>query len=278
VTAREALDHGRAALEARYPEEARLEAEVLLRHVLGLSRSGLYSDFYRTVSEGQFADFWQLVKRRLAGEPVAYITGHREFYGLDFTVTPDVLIPRPETEVLVEEAIRLADGRALVIADTGTGCGNIAVCLARHLPAARVLASDISSAAIEVARQNCERHRVADRVTLLVGDLLEPLPGPVDMIVTNLPYVRTADLPQVNTSGFEPRLALDGGADGLDQFRRLCAAAPKHLNPGGALLLEIGQGQREAVAALLVRHLPDADISFVADLAGIDRVAIATLA
>ncbi len=276
MTAREALDRAKSALETRSGEEARLEAEVLLRHVLGLSRAGLFSDFYRTLTDAQFADFWRLVQRRAAGEPVAYVIGHREFYGLDFIVTPDVLIPRPETELLVEEAIALAGDRALAIADIGTGCGNIAISLAKHLPAARVFATDVSPAAIEVARRNCARH-IGEHVTLLVGDLLAPLPGPVDMIVANLPYVRTADLLQVNTSGFEPRLALDGGAGGLDQIRRLCAAAPRCLLPDGAVLLEIGQGQREPVAALLARHFPDAAISFAADLAGIDRVAVATL-
>jgi len=276
LTLREALDQAQAALAARSIEDARLEAEVLLRHVLDLTRAGLYSDFYRTLTEAQLARFWQLVKRRLAGEPVAYITGHREFYGLDFTVTPDVLIPRPETETLVEQAVRLAGDRALSIADIGTGCGAIAVCLAKHLPTARVFATDISPAALEVARRNCERHHLTDRVILLLGDLLAPLTGPVDMIVANLPYVRTTDLPAVNTSGFEPRLALDGGVDGLNQIRRLCAAAPPYLNPGGALLLEIGLGQREAIAALLTRYLPGAGIAFAADLAGIDRAVIAT--
>ncbi len=276
MTLREALDQAQAALEAHNVEDARLEAEVLLRHVLDLTRAGLYSDFYRTLTGAQLGEFWRFVNRRLAGEPVAYVTGHREFYGLDFAVTPDVLIPRPDTEALVEKAISLAGSRALSIADIGTGCGAIAVCLARHLPAARLFATDVSPAALEVARRNCERHRVTDRVTLLIGDLLEPLPGPVDMVAANLPYVRTADLPLVNTSGFEPRLALDGGVDGLDQIRRLCATAPRYLKPGGALLLEIGLGQREAVAALLVRRLPGAAIAFAADLAGIDRVAIAT--
>jgi release factor glutamine methyltransferase len=280
LTLREVLNQAQTALEARSIEDARLEAEVLLRHVLDLTRTGLYSDFYRTLTEAQLAEFWRLLKRRFAGEPVAYITGHREFYGLDFTVTPDVLIPRPETEVLVEQAISLAGNRALSIADIGTGCGAIAISLAVKLLAARIFATDISPAALEVARRNCERHRVADRVTLVLGDLLEPLPGPVDMIVANLPYVRTAELPLVNTSGFEPRLALDGGVGGLDQIRRLCAAVPRYLNAGGALLLEIGLGQRDTVAAAvataLARYLPAAGVAFAADLAGIDRVAIAT--
>ena len=250
-------------LAAAGSDSARLEARLLWEHA---QKTG--------------ADFEALVARREHREPVAYITGHREFYGLDFAVTPDALIPRPDTEVLVEHAIRLASAWSLasLIADIGTGCGAIAVCLAKRLPAARIFATDISAAALAVARGNCERHRVTDRITLLLGDLLEPLPGPVDIIAANLPYVRTADLPLVNTSGFEPRLALDGGADGLDQILRLCAEAPRYLNPHGALLLEIGLGQREAVAALLARHLHSASIAFAADLAGIDRVAIATLA
>ena len=151
--------------------------------------------------------------------PAAYITGHREFYGLDFAVNSSVLVPRPETELLVEKALELARERSLsTIADIGTGCGAIAVSLAVNLPQTRIYATDISAPALEVALSNCRKHGVTDRVTLLEGDMLAPLPEPVDLIVANLPYVREPEMTGVNTLGFEPPLALNGGPDGLDKI------------------------------------------------------------
>jgi release factor glutamine methyltransferase len=189
-----------------------------------------------------------------------------------------VLIPRPETELLVGKTIeRARQYEAPLIADIGTGCGAIAVSLALNLPRAKIIATDISPGALETVRRNCERHHVHKCVTLVKGDLIEPLAHPVDIVVANLPYVRTADLPEVNTHGWEPRLALDGGKDGLDVIRRLCEQVWPVLKPGGSLLLEIGDGQKEAVVSIL-RHLyPSAQIEVFPDLAGIDRVVCMTL-
>ncbi len=225
------------------------------------------------ISPAQVEGLRQLLERRLRGEPSAYITGHREFYGLDFMVDHRVLIPRPESELLVEKAIRLARSQAISkIADIGTGCGAIAISLAVNLPAATIYATDISSQALEVAGENCRRHGVTDRVILLQGDMLEPLPGPVDLIVANLPYVREADLPAGGPLSFEPKLALNGGTDGLDKIRVLCRQAEEKLRNKGSMLLEIGEGQAEAVMAILHESFPSALIEIERDLAGIERV------
>jgi release factor glutamine methyltransferase len=186
-----------------------------------------------------------------------------------------VLIPRPETELLVEKAIEISQRRA-VVADVGTGSGAIAVSLAVHLPQALVYATDASRGALEVAARNCRRHCVEDRVHLLQGHLLEPLPEPVDLITANLPYVSQAELAQLppDIRLYEPREALDGGPDGLDHIRRLLAQAGEHLKPRGVVLLEIGATQGEAVIALAKRHFPAARVEIAKDYAGLDRVVI----
>jgi release factor glutamine methyltransferase len=238
-----------------------------------MGRVELYSDLDRKLTPEEDEKFWQLAERRLTGEPSAYITGHREFYGFDFYVDPGVLIPRPETELLVEKAIELAQKRAVAtIADIGTGCGAIAISLAVNLPGVKIYATDISAAALKVARLNCQKYGVADRVRLLVGNSLDPLSEPVDLIVANLPYVRERELSRVNTRGFEPSVALDGGPDGLEKIRRLCHQAEARLNAGGSLLVEIGAGQKEAVTRLLRSLFPKARIEVVQDLSGRDRV------
>jgi release factor glutamine methyltransferase len=178
----------------------------------------------------------------------------------------------------VEKAIEIAHNYSSpVIADIGTGCGNIAISLAVNLPHASLFATDISQKALDTARRNCERHNVERRVRLCAGDLLEPLPAPVDIIAANLPYVRTADLPAVNTNGYEPRTALDGGEDGIEVIRRLCAQAGGKLKRGGSLLLEIGFGQRQEVVNLLSALSDSTKIQVTADLNSIDRVVCLTL-
>jgi release factor glutamine methyltransferase len=273
VTIRQALSRARQVLTAHHVEDSPLDSEILLRHALSISRVELYSDLDRRLTPEEDKKFWQLAERRLTGEPSAYITGHREFYGFDFYVDPGVLIPRPETELLVERAIALAKERSVsAMADIGTGCGAIAISLAVNLPGVKIYATDISAAALKIARLNCQKYGVADRVRLLVGNLLAPLSEPVDLILANLPYVRERELSRVNTRGFEPSVALDGGADGLEKIRRLCRQAEAKLNPGGSLLLEIGMGQKEAVTRLLRSLLPKASIEVTRDLSGIDRV------
>lgn len=278
MTIRQALSRARLVLAAHHVEDSPLESEILLRHALSIGRVELYSDLDRRLTPEEDEKFWQLAERRLTGEPSAYITGHREFYGFDFYVDPGVLIPRPETEVLVERAIALAKERSVsTVADIGTGCGAIAVSLAVNLPGVKIYATDISAAALEVARLNCQKYGVADRVRLLVGNSLDPLSEPVDLILANLPYVRERELSRVNTRGFEPPLALDGGPDGLEKIRRLCHQVEAKLNPGGSLLLEIGIGQKEAVTRLLQSLFPKAGIEVARDLSGIDRVVCLTL-
>jgi release factor glutamine methyltransferase len=274
LTLKQALRRARDILAESNVEDATLESELLLRHTLKISRPQLYLNLEKELTPRQDKAFRRLVQRRLNGEPSAYITGRREFYGLDFKVDPNVLIPRPESELLVEIALGLVKNYpSAIIADIGTGSGAIAISLALALPQARIYATDISAAALKVARLNCRKHGVIGIVRFLEGNLLEPLPEPVDLIVANLPYVRRAELdPQ-----FEPPLALDGGADGTKVIGWLCQQAGGKLKSGGSLLLEIGQGQREAVAAILHNIFPEGKIEVIPDLAGIDRVVCLSL-
>ncbi|MAF85319.1 MAG: protein-(glutamine-N5) methyltransferase, release factor-specific [Dehalococcoidales bacterium] len=271
MTLKQAIHHARGSLAAKNIEDALLESELLLRHALKISQTQLYIDFDRELSPKQEKTFWNLVKRRLKGEPTAYIIGHREFYGYDFQVNHDVLIPRPESELLVEKAIQIAQNRSgVTIAEIGTGCGAIAISLALNLPKAKIYATDISAPALKVAQANCQKHGVTERVCLLPGDMLDPLPEPVDLIVANLPYVGESELP-IQTSS-EPRLALDGGPDGLEKIRQLASQLNSKLNPESYLLLEMGQGQEKAVTTTLSSLFPSAKIEVTPDLAGIDRV------
>ena len=280
-TVRQVLGEAKEALSVRQPqteaaktiEGPALESEVLLAHSLKTNRVRLYLRFDEPLSPSQYRLFRSLIERRLSGEPVAYITGHREFYGLDLYVNRNVLIPRPETELLVEKALELARTRPISgIADIGTGSGAIAIALALTLPETKIYATDVSEAALKVAAANCEKHGAADRITLLQGDLLEPLPGLLDLIIANLPYVSEADLTNVNTHGFEPEIALDGGSDGLDVIRRLVDHLTERLRAGGTLLLEIGQGQEDAVSTLLQSSFPAGNVEVFKDLAGVGRV------
>jgi len=272
MTRRQALIYARPRLEAANIAEAALESELLLRQALSIDRAELYSHPEARLSLEQQQTFNSLLERRLSGEPAAYIRGRREFYGLDFFVDDRVLIPRPESELLVEEALNLAHEYASpIIADIGTGSGAIAICLALKLPQARIYATDISGEALEVAAINCQRHNVADRITLLEGDLLEPLPQAPDIVVANLPYVPESQLEQLQG---EPPLALDGGANGTDVIRRLCQQAKDRLKPGAYLLLEIGQGQGTEIIELLEGLFPSSVIEAKTDLASIPRVVI----
>jgi release factor glutamine methyltransferase len=218
------------------------------------------------------------VGRRAAREPLAYIVGHREFYGLDLIVDSRVLIPRPETELLVEHALRLGRQSAppLQIADVGAGSGAIAVALAMHLPDATIYALDDSPGALAVTATNARRFGVSERICCLQGDLLTPLENTVDMITANLPYVTTAEWevlpPEIRD--YEPRRALDGGPDGLAPIRRLLSAARPYLQPDGALLLETGASQGEAVCALAHTYLPHSHVQLYQDYAGLDRLVI----
>jgi len=285
MTIKEALTRAREALVENAIEDAPLECEILLRHALDITRVQLYQDIDRQITPAQESTFWHLIERRLNHEPTAYITGHWEFYGLDFYVDPRVLIPRSGTELLVEKAIEIGSRHSArkknpyLIADIGTGSGAVAIVLARHLPQARVYAIDVSTPVLEVAMMNCRKHSVEHQVELLVGNLVETLPGPVDLIVANLPYIRDREMDELSPEIrlFEPILALAGGEDGLDKIRELCQQAGGKLNPGGSLLLEIGLRQVEELNSFLPNLYPSADIKVIPDYAGIDRVVGLTL-
>lgn len=275
---REALAQAAFQLENHGVESPRLDAELLLAHVLNMNRAALFAWPERRLTLKELTRYRDLVARRAAREPLAYILGYREFFGLDFEVGPDVLIPRPETELLVEQALRLARVRPspVRIADVGAGSGAIAVALAVHLPEAIVFALDRSPAALAVTARNAGRHGVSERIHLRLGDLLEPLSETLDLIVANLPYVTTAEWetlpPEIRDH--EPRSALDGGPDGLSFIRRLLETAAPHLRPDGAILVEIGAGQGQSVLDLAARHFPQARVELVRDYAGLDRVVI----
>ena len=273
MTLKQALGRGRKILAANNIEDAPLECELLLRHTLKISRVQLYLDLNRELSPEKDEIFRNLIERRLNGEPTAYITKHREFYGLDFYVDTRALIPRPESETLVEKALEYARNHPVsTIADIGTGCGAIAISLALNLPQAKVYATDISASTLEVARFNCQKHGVTDRICLLQGDMLDPVPESVDIIVANLPYVKESELPQMHSPNSEPVLALNGGSNGLEKIYQLCRQVSDKLHTGGCLLLEIGQGQKRAVTTFLYNLFPSAGIEVAPDLSGIDRI------
>jgi release factor glutamine methyltransferase len=279
VTLREALRQAEARIALQHVSDARIEAELLLMHALGIQRADLYARLAEPLPSAVGDKFEALVERRLRHEPAAYILGRHEFYGIELCVDSRVLIPRPETELLAETALvfverRFGKGQPSSIVDVGTGSGAIAIVLALHLPRARIYAADASSGAIDVAGVNCTRHGVNGRVELLLGDLLDPLSRSVDLIVANLPYVKDADIPQLmpEIRDFEPVAALAGGADGLDKVRLLLAQSKGHLLPRGAVMLEIGLGQAEEAASLAKRPLPESNIELLRDFAGIERV------
>ena len=229
-------------LQKHGSDSSRLDAELLLAHALGMRRLDLYLKFDRALSEPELSAYRGLVGRRARGEPVAYLVGHKEFMGLDFEVTPDVLVPNPDTEVLVQRAVELArDSQVpLRVADVGTGSGCIAVSIAHYAPATEVWASDVSREALEVTARNVSRHRVAERVHLECGDLLEPLPGQFDLICANLPYIDVAaDHNLAAEVVAQPARALYAEQGGVELVNRLLEEAPARLKPGGRILAEV---------------------------------------
>lgn len=279
VTIRSMLKTARKIFKDHGIDSAALDAEVLLAFVTGLERAALYCEWDRLLSDEEAAQYNILTSRRLSGEPVAYITGHKEFMGLDFFVNRSVLIPRPETELLVENALKVMPSFSVVL-DVGTGSGAIAVSLAFYNKEALVYATDRSPEALEVARRNCIKNRVSDRVLLYTGDLLQPLygcpaAGRADLIAANLPYIAENDLSGLpgEVRMFEPRLALDGGKDGLEHYRRLIPEAAVFLKKGGFMLIEIGFDQGRQAEALFDPHVWEAEV--LKDLAGFDRLVVA---
>jgi release factor glutamine methyltransferase len=258
-------------------EDARLEADVLLAQALGADRAHVLAALHDPVREDAAQAFEALIERRLRHEPLAYIAGRREFYGLEIMCAPGALIPRPETEMLVEIALAeiRARGAALRIADVGTGSGAIAVAIAVSAPGGRVLAIDASETALAVAARNARRHGAEARVTLRVGDLLGGQ-GEFDVIVANLPYVSEADWREMppEIRDHEPREALTSGPLGTEAVAALLAQAPAHLAAGGVLAAEIGDRQGAALLAVASRAFPEADRCVMKDLAGLDRVLV----
>jgi release factor glutamine methyltransferase len=262
--------------------EPRLEAEVLLRHALGVDKTRLYREPDQLLSEEQQKQYYRYLERRCQGEPVAYLTGRREFMSLDFIVNSQVLVPRPETELLVEiilNDLRPFSGPAHLV-DVGTGSGAIAVSLAYYLPTAMIWAIDLSSAAINVARQNAQNHGVSGRLSFLEGDLLTNLPetlgSELDWVAANLPYIPSAEIPLLpgTVARYEPSLALDGGQDGLELYRRLIPQAWQRLKPGGKLIMEMGCNQGQHLVGLLAAGDWQA-VEIIQDYAGLDRFVLA---
>ena len=255
-------------------QDASGDAEVLARHALGWDRAALLTRWREPAPAGFERDYAALIRRRAAREPVALITGVREFWGLEIRVTSDVLVPRPETELVVEHAIAFActhDVRR--IADIGTGSGCLAVALAVELPSARLVAIDVSPAALSVAASNLRRHRVDTRVLLLRANALDAIRGPLDLIVSNPPYVPLDSALPPEVANYEPHAALFAGTDGLDVIRALIGSVASRLAPDGRFIVEFGFGQHVAVKAL-AREAGWQQVVIARDLQGIPRVAI----
>jgi release factor glutamine methyltransferase len=275
----EERDAGAAVLRAAGIATAALDADVLLAHVLGVSKESLYAHPDTEMSHGGMRRYRDLIARRASGEPVAYLRGFKEFYGLRFTVDPRVLIPRPETETLVDAAREVIAGRALNLADVGTGSGAVAIAIAAHELGVHVIATDISLDALAVARENTLRNGVADRIELREGDLLAPLSEPMDVVVANLPYLRDAELEHLvgarTSLAFEPRVAVTAGKDGLELIWRAATDLPRVLAPHGTALFEIDPHQADQVSHLL-QYAVGGATRVISDLAGDQRVVAVT--
>ncbi|HEX9861095.1 MAG TPA: peptide chain release factor N(5)-glutamine methyltransferase [Nitrospirota bacterium] len=282
MTVNDALNAAERELAASGVDGPRLTAELIMAHVMETGRAGVYARLRDELAAVEAERFFELVERRAGREPLQHITGRQEFFGLDFEVTPDTLVPRPETELVVTEALkRVAGTTGALVADIGTGSGCIAVAVAVNAPGAIVYAVDVSGPALAVAGRNAGRHGVADRVRSMQGDLLGPLAGMglegrLDVIVSNPPYIPAADIPGLQPEvQFDPDSALDGGPDGLDVVRRILRDAPAFLKPGGALLVEVGAGQSDAVMQIVSETGGMSVDTFLVDFAGIERVLVA---
>ena len=303
LTIKEVLSWAEGYLNGYGVADPKAETEYLLSHLLNCKRSGLYLKHDKSLAIDEFQRFMDWLNRRIAMEPSQYIIGEQEFWGLAFKVTRDVLIPRPETEILVEEAIKTVSSKSEVVSgnnniqltthdsrftilDLCTGSGCIAVSLAKEIPDCHIYAVDVSEKALNVARENAERHGgIADRINFLQGDLFGPLKclklvKRVDLIVSNPPYIAKTmmkDL-QPEIRDYEPEIAVYAGEDGLDFYRRIISEAPKYLAKDGCILLEMGYGQAEEIKKLIEQHKAFEHIDIKKDFAGIDRVIKAQIA
>jgi release factor glutamine methyltransferase len=276
-TLSEALRRGKRRLASTRTTTPGLDAEVLLRHVLGVDRTGLFVGLSEPISAQDLAVYDQLLEERTRDIPVAYLTGEREFMGMPLEVGPGVLVPRPETELLVAWAIswlREREREPVTVVDVGTGSGAIAIGIAEAMGPhwrGRIIAADVSSVALAVAVRNRARLDSHRRITIVQGSLVSWLRRPVDLVLANLPYLCPEQLAENPSLSTEPRLALDGGADGIDLIRQLLTDTPRVLAPGGAMALEIDPSQRDEVVNLTRRAFPASDIKVLQDLAGLDR-------
>lgn len=263
-----------------FSDTPQLDAQILLSYVLQRPRTWLLAHSTAQLDQDLGAALEAQVRRLEQGEPLPYVTGHQEFFGLNFDLTPDVLIPRPETELLVERAVAWLQAALdrRTVADVGTGSGCIAVCLASVVPGARVLATDISLAALKVARRNARKNKVADRIDFLQCDIFPQhiaglsTDGHFDLVCANLPYIPSPQLQRLPVYAREPAIALDGGADGLDPFRKLFTLIPEWIAPGGRILLEVEATRGAAVLSLAYDAFVSAAIHLRQDLAGFDRL------
>lgn len=273
----ELLDLTTSYLDTAGCQSARLDAELLLAHVLGMDRLQLYLSLERPLNPDELDRFREVVRARATRRPVAYITGQREFYSSKFAVNANVLIPRPETELVVDQVLECSKRFSRPrIHDVGTGSGAIVLSLANALPQAVLSASDISAAALATAQTNCQALGLSERVQFVVAHMLEGVSSPVDIICSNPPYVPTDELDSLEPElGFEPRVALDGGPDGLAAYRQLLPQAATCLEPGGFLVLEIGASQAQSVTAL-GQASGFSPHRLVQDYCGLDRVVVFT--
>ena len=271
----EVLQKSAALFKEKGIDSPRLDAELIVGSVLELDRVALYLQHDRPLAEQEVDRIRGLVRRRARREPLAYVLGHREFWSMDLVVRPGVLVPRPDTETLVEAALELVpEGERFFVADVGTGSGAVALAIAKERPEARVFATDIADEALRVAKENATRLGLESRVAFLKGPLLDPIPAdrPIDLIVSNPPYIPTDDIAGLmpDVRDYEPRVALDGGADGLDVIRALVSAAARARR---GIAIEVGAGQAETVSAL-VRKAGFPEVRTRKDLAGIGRVVV----
>jgi release factor glutamine methyltransferase len=283
MTVLELLNGSTSTLKDHQIESPRLNAELFLARSLNLSREGLYRNFYSQLKEGEKEALEKMIQRRISGEPLQYILGHQEFWSIDFKVDPRVLIPRPETELLVEQSLLILSENSFKripsVLEIGTGCGAIAIALAKEVKNIFLVATDISRDALVLAKENAKSAGVQHQIKFVNGDLFGPLrsskeKGPFDLILSNPPYIHRLEIHALakEVRDFEPVIALDGGEDGLEFYRHILTPAPFYLRERGWLLLEVGQGQGEKVAEQIERNGTFLKPQILPDLSGIERV------
>ncbi|MFA5050538.1 MAG: peptide chain release factor N(5)-glutamine methyltransferase [Patescibacteria group bacterium] len=279
MTIKQALLRAIQSLQ-KITNEPHLDAEVLLSFTVKKPKIWLYSHSEKKLKKTEEIKFKKLIAQRKNGTPIAYLVGHKEFFDLDFMVDKNVLIPSPDTELMIEEILKSAEVRppqsevGPLIADVGTGCGNIAITLAKHLPLAKIYAIDISKDVLKMAKRNAKKHKADKQIIFLNGDLLKPLPEKIDFIAANLPYIPTQKAQLLFHS---PQIALNGGKDGLKFYQSLLENAADYLRPNGKIFLEINFNQAEKIKKIIKKYFPQAEIEIKKDLAGLNRLVIISI-